>query len=127
MPRPDLLPFMVNSITHPRVPLTLLLCGSGLGGGESADKLAEISPTTMQKQVSEFLATHFSVLRHVRDAMDCSQDKQNEQADAKGRGFIDSYQFGDQVLLNAKNLPTDVVSSVFKTKCVRASLSRLRS
>ena len=87
-----------------------------LGGGESSVKLAEIIPTTMQKQVSEFLVTRFSVLRHVRDAMDDSQDKQKEQADAKGRGCIDSYEVGGQVLLNAKNLPANVVSAVFKTK-----------
>ena len=42
-------PFYANILTHPRVPLTLPLRGSGLGGGESADKIAEISPTTMQK------------------------------------------------------------------------------
>ena len=35
--------------------------------------------------------------------------------DAKGLGFIESYAVGDQVLLNAKNLPTTVVSAVFKT------------
>ena len=69
----------------------------------------------MQKQVSEFLATHFSVSRHVRDAMADSQDKQKEQADAKGRGCIYSYEVGDQVLLKAKILPTNVVSAVFKT------------
>ena len=69
-------PFYVNSLTHPRVPLKLLLRGSRLGGEVSADKLAEISPTTMQKQVSDFLATRFSVLRRMRDAMDNSQDKQ---------------------------------------------------
>ena len=95
-------PFYVNSLTHPRVPLTFPLRGSGLGGVESADKLAETSTTTIQKQVSEFLATRFSVLRHVRDAMADSQDKQNEQDDAKGRGCIDSYEVGDQVLLHAK-------------------------
>ena len=50
----------------------------GFVGGESADKLAEISPTTMQKQVSEFLATRFSVLRHMRDEMADSQDKQEK-------------------------------------------------
>ena len=33
-------PFYVYSLTHPRVPLTLPLRGSGLGDGESADKLA---------------------------------------------------------------------------------------
>ena len=71
-------PFYVNSLKHPRVPLTLPLRGSGLGGGESADKLAEISPTTIQKEVSEFLMTLFSVLRRVRDAMVDSQDKQKE-------------------------------------------------
>ena len=70
----------------------------------------------MQKQVSEFFAKRFSVLRHVRDAMADSQDKQKEQADGKCRGCIDSYEAGDQVLLNTKNLPTTVVSSVSKTK-----------
>ena len=70
----------------------------------------------MQKQVSEFLATHFIVLRSVHDAMANSQDKQKEKADAKGIGCIDSYEVGDQVFLNVKNLPTNVVSAVFKTK-----------
>jgi hypothetical protein len=109
-------PFYVNGLTHPRVPLTLPLRGSGLGGGEVADRLADISPITVQKQVSEFLATRLNVLRHVRDALADSQDKQKEQADAKGRGCIESYEVGDLVLLNAKNLPTKVVSAVFKTK-----------
>ena len=36
-------PFYVNSLTHPRLLLTLPLRGSGLGGREHADKLAEIS------------------------------------------------------------------------------------
>ena len=44
-----------------------------------------------------------------------SQDQQKQQADANNRGFIERYQVGDQVLLNAKNLPTNVVSAVFKT------------
>ena len=60
----------------------------------------------MQKQSSEFLATRFGVLLDVRDAMADSKNKKKEQADAKGRGCIDSYEVGDQVLLNAKNLPT---------------------
>ena len=126
MPRPAYEPFYVNSLTHTRVPLTLPLRGSGLGGGESV-KLAEIRSTTIQKQVSEFLTTRFSVLRHVRDAMDNIQDKQKEQADAKGSGCIGSYEVGAQGLIYAKILPTNVVSAVFKTNCVRASLGRLRS
>ena len=70
----------------------------------------------MQKLESEYLATRFSVLRHVRDAMAARQNKQKEQADTKGRGFIDSYEVGDEVLQNAKNLPTNAVSTVFKIK-----------
>ena len=109
-------PFYVTGLTHPRVPLTLSLRGSGLGGGEVADRLADVSPKTVQKQVDAFLAARLSVLRHVRYAMAESLDKQKEQADAKGRGCIDSYEVGDQVLLNAKNLPTKLASAVFKTK-----------
>ncbi|CAH0489197.1 unnamed protein product [Peronospora farinosa] len=45
-----------------------------------------------------------------------SQDKQNEYADAKGRSCIGCYEVGDQVLRYAKNLPTKVVSAVYKTK-----------
>ena len=78
-------PFYVNSLTHPRVPLTLLLCGSGLGGREYADKIADISPTMMHKQVKEFLATLRSVLRYVSDVMDDIQEKLKEKADARGR------------------------------------------
>ena len=55
-------PFYVNGLTHPRVPLTLPLRGSGLGGGEVADRLADISPSTVQRQVSAFLTTRLNVL-----------------------------------------------------------------
>ena len=46
--------FYVDSLTQTRVPLTLPLRGSGLGAEEFADKIAEISPTMMQKQVCDF-------------------------------------------------------------------------
>ncbi|CAI5737343.1 unnamed protein product [Peronospora farinosa] len=98
-------PFYVNGLTHPRVPLTLPPSGSGLGGGEVADRLADVSPNTVKKQVNAFLATRLNVLRHVQDAMADSQDKQKEYADAKGRGCINDYEVGDQVLINVKNLP----------------------
>ncbi|KAL4092832.1 hypothetical protein PRIC1_011823 [Phytophthora ramorum] len=78
-------PFYVNGLTHPRVPLTLPLRGSGLGGGEIAGRLADVSPLTVRKQVDEFLSTRLSVLRHVREAMAESQDQQKENADARGR------------------------------------------
>ena len=52
----------------------------------------------------------------MRDALADIEEKQKEQADAKGRGCIECYKVGDQALLNAKNLPTNVVYAVFKTK-----------
>ena len=55
-------PLYVNGLTHPRVPLRLPLRGSGLGGGGLADRLADVSPNTVHKQISGFLATLFSVL-----------------------------------------------------------------
>ena len=74
--------FYVNCLTHPRVPLTLPPSGSGLGGGEVADRLADVSPNTVKKQVNAFLATRLNVIRHVQDAMAESQGKQKEYADA---------------------------------------------
>ena len=68
-------PFYVNGLTHPRVPLTLPRGGSGLGGGELADRLAGVIPASVKRQVSEFLATRLNVLRHVRDVMADSQDR----------------------------------------------------
>ena len=72
-------PFHVNSLTHLRVPLMLSLRSFKLCGGKSAKKIADISPTTMQKQVNDFLATRFSVLRRVRDVMADSQDKKRKR------------------------------------------------
>uniref|UniRef100_A0AAV1UYI6 Integrase catalytic domain-containing protein n=1 Tax=Peronospora matthiolae TaxID=2874970 RepID=A0AAV1UYI6_9STRA len=40
-------PFYINGFNHPRVPLTLSLRDLGLGGGEAADRLADISPATV--------------------------------------------------------------------------------
>ncbi|OWZ19845.1 RxLR effector protein [Phytophthora megakarya] len=45
-----------------------------------------------------------------------SQDVQKEQADARGRGNLWSFEVGYKVLLNAKTVPTHAVSAVFKTK-----------
>ncbi|GMF52220.1 unnamed protein product [Phytophthora fragariaefolia] len=110
-------PFYVNGLSHPHVPLTPLRPGSGLSGGEElAERLADINPLAIRKQVDTFLSTRLCVLRHVRYAMVESQDKQKNYADAKGRSNVNCYEVGDLVLLNAKNLPTHAVSVVFKTK-----------
>ena len=105
MPRQAIL-LSTWTASHTRAPLTLLLRGSGLGGREVPDRLADISPSTAQKQVSAFLTTRLNVLQHVRDAMANIQDKQKEQANDKGRSCIESYEVGNQALLNAKKLPT---------------------
>ena len=84
-------PFYVNGLTHPRVPLTLPLCGSGLGGGEMSDRLTDDSPSTVNKQTREFLATRFHFLLHVRDTMDKSKHKQKQHADYKERKCMDTY------------------------------------
>ena len=91
--------FYVNCLTHPRFPLTLPRGGSGIG--EVIDCFADGSPSSMKQRVSEFLATRLHVIRHVHDAMADSQDRQKEHVDAKGRGCIDSYKVGDQVLLHS--------------------------
>ncbi|KAG3049466.1 hypothetical protein PC122_g23554 [Phytophthora cactorum] len=109
-------PFYVNGLANPRVPLAPPRRGSGLSGGGIADRLADISPVAVRKQVDDFVALRLSVLCQVRDAMPGSQSLQKEYADAQGRCNVERFEVGDLVLLNAKNLPTHAVSSVFKTK-----------
>ncbi|GMF57904.1 unnamed protein product [Phytophthora fragariaefolia] len=111
-------PSYVNCLSHhPRVPMTPPRPGSGLSGGEEfAERLADISPLAVRKQVDTFLSTRLSVLRHLRDAMAESQDKLKEHADARGRNNLASYSVGALVLLNSKTLPTHAVSIVFNTK-----------
>ena len=51
------IPFYVNGLTHPRVPVTLPRDGAGNGGGEVVDRLADVSPASVKRKVSEFLPT----------------------------------------------------------------------
>ncbi|CAH0481904.1 unnamed protein product [Peronospora belbahrii] len=96
--------------------LTLPPATSGLGGGEIAKGLADISSVAIRKKVEGFLSTRFDELRRIKDAMAESQDVQKEHADAKGRKNEHEFKVGDLVLLNARNLPTNAVSAVYKTK-----------
>ncbi|KAG3160115.1 hypothetical protein PI126_g7051 [Phytophthora idaei] len=109
-------PFYVNGLANPRVPLTPPRRGSGLSGGEIADRPVDISPVAVRKRVDDFVSLRLSVLRQVRDAMAESQDLQKEYADVQGRGNVERFEVGDLVLLSAKTLPTYAVSAVFKTK-----------
>ncbi|GMF45064.1 unnamed protein product [Phytophthora fragariaefolia] len=94
-------PFYLNGLPHPRVPLTPPHPGPRLSGREEfAERLVDVIPLAVQKQVDAFLSTPLSVFRHVRDAMAESHDKQKEHADAKGRRFVNCYEVADLVLLN---------------------------
>lgn len=57
----------------------------------------------------------------MRDAMAKIQDKLKGQLDSKGRGYIENYEVGDQVLLNAKNLSTnELASALYRAVHVRS-------
>ena len=105
----------------PPVLLLLPLCGLGLGGGEVADRLADVRPANVQKQISAFQSTLLNALIHVRDKMADIRDKLKEQVDAEGESCIESYKVGEQVLLNAENLPIYIVSAILQRSCFLAS------
>ena len=69
-------PFNFNGLIHPCITLTLPRGGSGLGWGEFADWLADVSPVSVKKQVSKFPATRLDAVHHVCISMDDSQDRQ---------------------------------------------------
>ena len=94
--------FYVNDLTCPCVPLTLPQGGSTLGGGKDSDRLADVSPASIKKEVSDFLAKRLNVLRNVHDVMADSQDIQKKQVDAKSRGCINSHKIGDQGQFNLR-------------------------
>ncbi|KAG3138237.1 hypothetical protein PI126_g17020 [Phytophthora idaei] len=57
-------PFYVNGLANPRAPLMPPRRDSGLsGGGGIADRLADISPIAVRKQVDDFVSLRLSVLR----------------------------------------------------------------
>ncbi|KAG3234376.1 hypothetical protein PI124_g20567 [Phytophthora idaei] len=85
-------PFYVNGLANTRVPLTPPRRGSGLSGGGIADRLADISPVAVLKQVDDFVSLRLSVLRQVCDAMAESQDLQKECANVQGRGNVERFE-----------------------------------
>ena len=116
--------YRIHSALHecpPPVLLLLPLCGLGLGGGEVADRLADVRPANVQKQISAFQSTLLNALIHVRDKMADIRDKLKEQVDAEGESCIESYKVGEQVLLNAENLPIYIVSAILQRSCFLAS------
>ncbi|KAL4129901.1 hypothetical protein PRIC2_005908 [Phytophthora ramorum] len=63
-----------------------------------------------------FIETSEAVRQRVRDAMAAAQDTQKEHSDRQGRKNTHVFKLGDQVLLNAKNLPIQAVTAVGSTK-----------
>ncbi|KAE8913615.1 hypothetical protein PF003_g2330 [Phytophthora fragariae] len=111
-------PFYVNGLRHPRTPLTLTPASS-LGGGEAnAEDPRGLKGlrTSVKRNLLSFIETGEAVRQRERDAMAAAQDTQKEQSDRQGRKNTQVFKLGDQVLLNAKNLPTQVVSAVGSTK-----------
>ncbi|GMF62398.1 unnamed protein product [Phytophthora fragariaefolia] len=111
-------PFYVNGLRHPPTPLTLPPA-SKLGGGEANAEdsrgLEGLRPSVKRNLLS-FIETGEAVRQRVRDAMEAAQDRQKENRDRHGRPNTQVFQVGDQVLLNAKNLPIAAVSAVGSTK-----------
>ncbi|KAE8898014.1 hypothetical protein PF003_g18050 [Phytophthora fragariae] len=111
-------PFYVNGLRHPRTPLTLPPA-SNLGGGEAnAEDPRGLKGlrTSVKRNLLSFIETGEAVRQRVRDAMAAAQDTQKEHSDRQGRKNTLVFKLGDQVLLNAKNLPTQAVSAVGSTK-----------
>ncbi|KAE9214239.1 hypothetical protein PF004_g15106 [Phytophthora fragariae] len=111
-------PFYVYGLRHPRTPLTLPPASS-LGGGEAnAEDPRGLNGlrTSVKRNLLSFIETGEAVRHRVRDALAAAQDIQKEQSDRQGRKNTQVFKLGDQVLLNAKNLPTQAVSAVGSTK-----------
>ncbi|KAE8984240.1 hypothetical protein PR001_g23234 [Phytophthora rubi] len=111
-------PFYVNGLRHPRTPLTLPPASNLDGGEANADDPRGLKGlrTSVKRNLLSFIETGEAVRQRVRDAMAAAQDTQKEHSDRQGRKNTHMFQLGDQVLLNAKNLPTQAVSAVGSTK-----------
>ncbi|GMF24202.1 unnamed protein product [Phytophthora fragariaefolia] len=111
-------PFYVNGLRHPRTPQTLPPA-SNLGGREAnAEDSRGLKGlrTSVKRNLLSIIETGEAVRQRVRDAMAAAQDRQKENSDRHGRANTQVFQVGNQVLLNAKNLPIAAVSAVGSTK-----------
>ncbi|POM79396.1 Inositol-3-phosphate synthase, partial [Phytophthora palmivora] len=115
-------PFYLNGLRHTQVPLTLRggTDASIVSGGEARKAfsylVSEIEPESLQRQLSSFIDDRLTLISRVRDAMASAQDKQKGYSDKTSRGNLNVFKEGDLVLLDTKNLPLKVVSSVESNK-----------
>ncbi|KAE8900747.1 hypothetical protein PF003_g15310 [Phytophthora fragariae] len=112
-------PFYVNGLRHPRTPLTLPppppRVWVGEANAEDPRGLKGLR-TSVKRNLLSFIETGGAVRQRVRDAMAAAQDTQKEHSVRQGRKNTLVFNLGDQVLLNAKNLPTQAVSALGSTK-----------
>ncbi|POM57931.1 Pol protein [Phytophthora palmivora] len=111
-----------NAVTTPYVPLTLRggTVASTVSGGEArkafSSQVSEIEPESLKRQLSSFIDDRLMLISRVRDAMASDQEKQMEYSDRKGRGNFNVFKVGELVLLDTKNLPLKVASSIESNK-----------
>ncbi|GMF49000.1 unnamed protein product [Phytophthora fragariaefolia] len=111
-------PFYVNGLRHLRTPLSLPPASNLEGGGAGAKDVRGLKGLrpSVKRNLLSFIESGEAVRQRVRDAMAAAQDRQKENSDRHGRADSHVFQVGDQVLLNAKNLPIPAVSTVGSTK-----------
>ncbi|POM78842.1 Pol protein [Phytophthora palmivora] len=108
--------------THQRVPLTLRggTDASIVSGGEArkafTSQVLEIEPESLIRQLSSFLDDRLTLISRVRDAIVLAQDKQKEYSDKRSRRNFNVFNIGELVLLDTKNLPLNLASSVGSNK-----------
>ncbi|POM64527.1 LOW QUALITY PROTEIN: Pol protein [Phytophthora palmivora] len=112
-------PFYWNGLRHPQVPLTLRggTDASIVTGGQArkgfSSQVSEIEPGSLKRQLALFLDVKLKLISRNRDEMALAQDKQKEYSDKHSRGNVDVFKL---VLLDTKNLPLNLVSSVGSNK-----------
>ncbi|POM62907.1 LOW QUALITY PROTEIN: Pol protein [Phytophthora palmivora] len=111
-------PFYLNGLRHPQVPLTLRggTVASTISGGEArkafSSQVSEIEPASLKRQLASFIDNRLALISRVRDAMVSATDKQKKYSDKTSKGNLNVFKEGDLVILDTKNLPLKVVSSV---------------
>ncbi|POM64844.1 Pol protein [Phytophthora palmivora] len=79
-------------------------------------QVSEIKPASLKIQLSSFLDDRLTLNSRAGDAMASANDKQKEYSHTRSRGKLNLFKEGDLVLLDIKNLPLKVVSSVESNK-----------
>ncbi|POM71564.1 Pol protein [Phytophthora palmivora] len=100
--------FYLNGLRHPQVPLTLRggTVASIVSGGETrkafSSQVSGIEPESLKRQLSSFIDDRLTLISRTKDK--------------HGSGNLDVFKKGELVLLDTKNLPLKVVSSVESNK-----------